>query len=37
MAIPLDTLARLEEFPVSQVEMSGNEWVNAAIAARSCR
>jgi two-component system chemotaxis sensor kinase CheA len=27
MAIPLDTLARLEEFPVSQVEMSGNEWV----------
>jgi two-component system, chemotaxis family, sensor kinase CheA len=27
MAIPLSTLARLEEFPVSQVEMSGNEWV----------
>ena len=27
MAIPLNTLARLEEFPVSQVEMSGNEWV----------
>jgi len=27
MAIPLDTLARLEEFPVSQVEMSGNDWV----------
>jgi len=27
MAIPLNTLARLEEFPASQVEMSGNEWV----------
>jgi two-component system chemotaxis sensor kinase CheA len=27
MAIPLSTLARLEEFPVSQVEMSGNQWV----------
>jgi len=27
MAIPLDTLARAGEFPVSQVEMSGNEWV----------
>ena len=27
MAIPLSTLARLEEFPVSQVEMSGLEWV----------
>src|SRR5271155_2265881 len=27
MAIPLSALARLEEFPVSQVEMSGNEWV----------
>jgi two-component system chemotaxis sensor kinase CheA len=27
MAIPLNTLARLEEFPVSQVEMSGKEWV----------
>jgi two-component system chemotaxis sensor kinase CheA len=27
MAIPLNTLARLEEFPVAQVEMSGNEWV----------
>ncbi|MFZ0418438.1 MAG: chemotaxis protein CheW [Candidatus Sulfotelmatobacter sp.] len=27
MAIPLSTLARLEEFPISQVEMSGNEWV----------
>jgi two-component system chemotaxis sensor kinase CheA len=27
MAIPLTTLARLEEFPVSQVEMSGREWV----------
>jgi two-component system chemotaxis sensor kinase CheA len=27
MAIPLHTLARLEEFPVSQVEMSGKEWV----------
>jgi two-component system chemotaxis sensor kinase CheA len=27
MAIPLSTLARLEEFPVSQVEMSGKEWV----------
>ncbi len=27
MAIPLSTLARLEEFPVSQVEMSGTEWV----------
>ncbi|MGA9389550.1 MAG: chemotaxis protein CheW [Candidatus Sulfotelmatobacter sp.] len=27
MAIPLSTLARLEEFPVSQVEMSGMEWV----------
>jgi len=27
MAIPLSTLARLEEFPVSQVEMSGSQWV----------
>jgi two-component system, chemotaxis family, sensor kinase CheA len=27
MAIPLDTLARLEEFPVAQVEMSGAQWV----------
>ncbi len=27
MAIPLSTLARLEEFPVSQIEMSGKEWV----------
>jgi two-component system chemotaxis sensor kinase CheA len=27
MAIPLDTLARLEEFPVAQVEMSGSQWV----------
>ena len=27
MAIPLSTLARLEEFPVEQVEMSGGQWV----------
>ena len=27
MATPLSTLARLEEFPVAQVEMSGNQWV----------
>ena len=27
MAIPLSTLARLEEFPASQVEMSGSQWV----------
>jgi two-component system, chemotaxis family, sensor kinase CheA len=27
MAIPLSTLARLEEFPVAQVETSGREWV----------
>jgi two-component system chemotaxis sensor kinase CheA len=27
MAIPLDILARLEEFPVAQVEMSGSQWV----------
>jgi len=27
MAIPLGTLARLEEFPVSHVEMSGSQWV----------
>lgn len=27
MAIPLNTLARLEEFPVAQVEMSGRQWV----------
>jgi len=27
MAIPLSSLARLEEFPISQVEMSGNQWV----------
>jgi two-component system chemotaxis sensor kinase CheA len=27
MAIPLSTLARLEEFPVTQVEMSGSQWV----------
>jgi two-component system chemotaxis sensor kinase CheA len=27
MAIPLSTLARLEEFPVAQVEMSGTQWV----------
>jgi two-component system chemotaxis sensor kinase CheA len=27
MAIPLNSLARLEEFPMSQVETSGNEWV----------
>ena len=27
MAIPLSTLARLEEFPVAQVEMSGGQWV----------
>ena len=27
MAIPLSMLARLEEFPVAQVEMSGTEWV----------
>jgi len=27
MAIPLSTLARLEEFPVSQVELSGSQWV----------
>ena len=26
MAIPLSTLARLEEFPVAQVEMSGGQW-----------
>ena len=29
MAIPLSTLARLEEFPVAQVEMSGSQWVTA--------
>src|SRR5208283_421829 len=28
MAIPLRTLARLEEFPVAQVEMSGSQWVS---------
>src|SRR5882724_10274219 len=27
MAIPLDALARLEEFPVEQVETSGSQWV----------
>src|ERR1700722_11397629 len=27
MAIPLNILARLEEFPVTQVEMSGTQWV----------
>ena len=27
MAIPLNALARLEEFPVSEVEVSGNQWV----------
>src|SRR5271155_856505 len=27
MAIPLSTLARLGEFPVAQVEMSGSQWV----------
>src|SRR5258707_4498144 len=27
MAIPLSTLARLEGFPVAQVEMSGTQWV----------
>jgi two-component system chemotaxis sensor kinase CheA len=27
MAIPLSTLARLEVFPVAQVEMSGTQWV----------
>jgi two-component system, chemotaxis family, sensor kinase CheA len=27
LAIPLDALARLEEFPVAQVEMSGSQWV----------
>ena len=27
MAIPLDALARLEVFPVAQVEMSGRQWV----------
>jgi two-component system chemotaxis sensor kinase CheA len=27
MAIPLSTLARLEEFPMAQVEMSGRQWV----------
>ncbi len=27
MAIPLSTLARLEEFPRDQVEMSGSQWV----------
>jgi two-component system, chemotaxis family, sensor kinase CheA len=27
MALPLGTLARLEEFPVSQVERSGAQWV----------
>jgi two-component system chemotaxis sensor kinase CheA len=27
MAIPLSTLARLEEFPVAQVETSGSQWV----------
>jgi two-component system chemotaxis sensor kinase CheA len=27
LAIPLSTVARLEEFPISQVEMSGNQWV----------
>jgi chemotaxis signal transduction protein len=27
MAIPLSTLARLEEFPAGQVEMSGSQWV----------
>ena len=27
MAIPLDILARLEEFPAAQVEMSGRQWV----------
>jgi two-component system, chemotaxis family, sensor kinase CheA len=27
MAIPLNTLARLEEFPAEQVEMSGSQWV----------
>src|SRR5579872_6206353 len=27
MAIPLSTLARLEEFPVAQVEISGSQWV----------
>jgi len=27
MAIPLNALARLEEFPVAQVEMSGSQWV----------
>ncbi len=27
MAIPLSTLARLEQFPAAQVEMSGSRWV----------
>jgi two-component system, chemotaxis family, sensor kinase CheA len=36
MAIPLSTLARLEEFPISQVEMSGQGSGSRSIAARSC-
>jgi two-component system, chemotaxis family, sensor kinase CheA len=27
MAIPISTLARLEEFPISQVETTGSQWV----------
>jgi two-component system, chemotaxis family, sensor kinase CheA len=27
MALPLDSLARLEEFPASQIEKSGSQWV----------
>jgi len=27
MAIPLNTLARLEEFPAAKIEMPGNQWV----------
>jgi two-component system, chemotaxis family, sensor kinase CheA len=27
MAVPLSTLARLEEFPAAQVEMSGSQWI----------
>jgi two-component system, chemotaxis family, sensor kinase CheA len=27
LAIPIGTLARLEEFPIAQVEMSGSQWV----------
>src|SRR5207245_9444421 len=27
MALPLDSLSRLEEFPASQIEKSGSQWV----------